>query len=231
MKIHNLMEDIVLDKVHEIFDEDEEGMKQNGYCCCYQCRLDVACFVLNRTQPRYMTSSRGLAHLRTEYQTNLQKTADLVSLINDGIKTVSSTKRPHYSHKNGEKAPAPEGPLYNFPTIMGRLLNGNTFEPMKDIDVYLQKNGETVTMIDPSWQNPYRMIDKTAGTYLFWPYPVEANSPRTSRIFEFELIVNEKGYEELHHFFEIDLRAENTFNDSFHMQRTCKLEDLYLFPK
>jgi competence protein ComFB len=231
MKIHNLMEDIVLDKVHEIFDEDEDGMKNKGYCCCYQCRLDVACFVLNRIQPRYMTSSRGLAHLRTEYQTNLQKTADLVAMINDGIKTVSATKRPHYSHSGSEKSPVPEGPLYNFPTIMGRLLNGNTFEPMKDIEVYLQMNGETVEMIEPSWQNPYRIIDKTAGTFLFWPHPVTANSPRMSRVFEFELEIDENNYEELHHFFELDLRAEASFNDSFHMQRTYKLEDLYLFPK
>lgn len=231
MKIHNLMEDIVLDKVHEIFDEEEQDMKSKGHCTCYQCRLDVACFVLNRIQPKYMTSSRGLAHLRTEYQTNLQKSADLVSMINDGIKQVSSTKRPHYDHSGTEKAPTPEGPLYNFPIIMGRLLNGNTFEPMKGIDIFLQSDGKLVEMIEPSWQNPYPMIDKTAGTFLFWPYPVPANSPRMSRVFEFELFVDDPGFEELHHFFEVNLRAESTFNDAFHMQRTQKIEDLYLFPK
>lgn len=230
MKIHNLMEDIILEKVHEIFDE-EEGLKENkNFCTCYQCRLDVACYVLNRLQPKYMTSSRGLAHLRTEYQTNLQKSADLVATINDGIKQVSSTKRPHYDHQSMEKAPAPEGPLYNFPTIMGRLLNGNTFEPMRDVEATLYKNGTIVEMIEESWQNPYPIIGKTAGTFLFWPHPIQANSPKGAKIFEFELVVNEKGFEELHHFFELDVKAESYFNDSFHMQRTHKLEDLYLFP-
>ena len=106
MKIHNLMEDIVLDKLHEIFDEEELTTFNNGFCTCYQCRLDVACYVLNRIQNKYVTSSRGLAHLRTEYQTNLQKSADLVSMIHDGIKQVSSTRRPHSNHsEHGQYGP------------------------------------------------------------------------------------------------------------------------------
>lgn len=229
MKIHNLMEDIVLDKLHEIFDEEENLIDKKGYCTCYQCRLDVACYVLNRIQNKYVTSSRGLAHLRTEYQTSMQKSADLVSLIHDGIKQVSSTRRPGWDHNEHEERPTPEGPLYNFPTIMGRLLNGTTFEPMQGVKVLLKSGDKNVEMIEPTWQNPYEMVDKTAGTFLFWPHPVPANSPRQTKKFDFELQVDEKGYEELHHFFEIELNSEPSFNNSFHLQRTYKLEDLYLF--
>jgi competence protein ComFB len=232
MKIHNLMEDIILEKVHEIFDEEDTDLKNKGCCTCYQCRLDVACYVLNRIQSKYMTSSRGLAHLRTEYQNNLQKAADLVSLINDGIKQISSAKRPHYAHAQEEKPPAPEGPLYNFPTIIGRLFNGKTFEPMKDITITLRQNGKPAEMIEPSWQNPYHISFKTAGTFLFWPHPIPANSPQAKKIFEFELVVEEQEeFDELHHFFAMDLEAEDDFNDSVHLQRTYKLEDMYLFPK
>jgi len=232
MKIHNLMEDIVLEKVHEIFEDENADFKSKGYCTCYQCRLDVACYVLNRIQSKYMTSSRGLAHLRTEFQNNLQKSADLASLINDGIKQVSTTKRPHYDHGEEGKIPSPEGPLYNFPTIIGRLFNGKTFEPMKDITISLGKGGKLVEMIEPSWQNPYYISYKTAGTFLFWPHPVPANSPKAKQIFEFELVVEEQAeYDELHHFFEMNLEAEEEFNEAVHLQRTYKLEDLYLFPK
>jgi len=229
MKIHNLMEDIVIEKVHEIFDEEEKEMKNKGYCTCHQCRLDVACYVLNRANARYVSSSRGLTHLRTEYQEDIQKSADLVSMVNDGIIKVSSTKRPHYDHSFDEESPPPEGPMYNLPTIMGRLLNGTTFEPMQSIDIYLKSNGEIVEMFEPSWQNPYKLIEKTAGTFVFWPRPVHSDSPETKRTFEFEIVVDAEGYEELHHFFEMSVEAESAFDDSFHLQHTYKLEDLYLF--
>jgi competence protein ComFB len=229
MKPRNLMEDIVIEKVNEIFDE-ENISRREGLCRCYQCRMDVACYVLNRISPMYMTSSRGLAHLRTEYQNNLQKAADLVSLIKDGIQQVFETQRPHYDSSCEPASELGEGPVYNFPTIMGRILNGNTFEPMTGIKVDLLSKGNPVTMLDKSWQNPYLLIEQTAGTYLFWPYPVSAESLKESRVFEFEIYIDEKGYDELHHFFEMELTPEEKVNDVLHMEKTYKVEDIYLFP-
>ena len=229
MNPRNLMEDIVIDKVNEIFD-DEKISRQEGLCRCYQCRMDVACYVLNRITPMYMTSSRGLAHLRTEYQNNLQKAADLVSLVKDGIQQVFETRRPHYDSACEPAPEIAEGPVYNFPTIMGRILNGNTFEPMTGIKVNLLSRGDPVAMLDKSWQNPYPLIEQTAGTYLFWPYPAAAESPEEPRVFEFEIYIDEKGYDELHHFFEMELTPEEKVNEVLHMEKTYKVEDIYLFP-
>jgi competence protein ComFB len=223
------MEDIVLEKVNEIFDE-EIRTKTYGYCTCNQCRMDVACYVLNRVQPQYMLSSRGLAHLRTDYQDDLQKAADLMSVINDGIKIVSSTQRPHTGELITHEQPTPAGPFFNFPTIMGRLFNGKNFEPIRDISVSLLSQGEIVQMVNHNWQNPYPIVGKTAGNYSFWPYPASASSAGEKTIFEFELFIEESPYEELHHFFEFELTAEEGFNDQFHLQRTFSVEDLYLFP-
>jgi competence protein ComFB len=223
------MEDIVLEKVNEIFDE-EERTKQYGYCTCKQCRMDVSCFVLNRIPPQYMISSRGLAHLRQDYQNNLQKTADLMGLINEGIKRVSKTRRPYAKHDSDIEEKHLEGPLFNFPTIVGRIFNGNNFEPVKDIEVHLLSDGEHVEMINPNWQNPYPIVDKTAGTFTFWPHPKPAKSLKDKRVFEYELFVEEPGFDEFHHFFIIEVKAEPYFNDSFHLQQTYTLEDLYMFP-
>lgn len=229
MKLHNLMEDIVLEKVNEIF-EEEIKTKTYGYCTCNQCRMDVACYVLNRVQPQYMLSSRGLAHLRTDYQNDLQKAADLMSVINDGIKVVSSTKRPHTEEYDLELETPPPGPTFNFPTIIGRLFNGKTFEPIKDVMISLLSDGTLVEMVNRNWQNPNPISAKTAGHYSFWPHPQTASERKEKKIFEFELYLEESPFEELHHFFEIELEAEDQFNDQFHLQRTCKIEDLYLFP-
>ena len=65
MKIHNQMEDLVLNIVDEMF--DSKDIQESDICTCGQCRLDVACFVLNRISPEYIISSRGLAHLNSDY--------------------------------------------------------------------------------------------------------------------------------------------------------------------
>ncbi len=232
MKIHNLMEDIVMEKVQEIYEEESLRMKEKGYCLCRQCRMDVACYVLNRVPSRYATSARGLAHLRYEYQNNMQKMADLVRNINDGIKQVSAFRRPNYDHLPEEQFPSPDPPLFNFPTIMGRLLNGKTFEPMADIDIHLRQQGEPVGMIDPGWMNPFHIVDETQGNFLFWPYPKQTGKENKREVFDFELVVEEtEQYDELYHYFSLELESENFFIDSVHLQRSTKIPDLYLFPK
>jgi len=229
MKLHNLMEDIVLEKVYEIFDEEA---KQNnpGYCTCKQCRMDVVCFVLNRIQPQYMLSSRGLAHLRTDYQEDMQKSADLVRLINEGIQQVSSRRRSHTRTQPDNEEHIPSGPLYNFPTIVGRIFNGVNFEPLHDTDIFLLSESKPVKMIDQNWLNPYPIVEKTAGHYTFWPYPAEAESVVKKRVFEFELFIEKEGFDEFHHFFEIELTSDAGFRDSFQLQQTYTIKDLYIFP-
>lgn len=229
MKLHNLMEDIVLEKVDEI--ADEESKKQNpGYCTCKQCRMDVACFVLNRIRPQYMLSSRGLAHLRTDYQEDMQKNADLMRLINEGIKQVSNRRRSHTRTNPDNEEYVPSGPLYNFPTIVGRIFNGVNFEPLHDTDIYLLSEGKPVHMINQNWLNPYPIVEKTAGHFTFWPCPVEAETIDTKKIFEFELFIEKEGFDEFHHFFEIKLAPDAEFKDSFELQQTYTIKDLYIFP-
>ncbi len=229
MQLHNLMEDIVFEKVNDIFDE-EQSSQNRGFCTCRQCRMDVTCYVLNRIQPQYMLSSRGLAHLRNNYQSDMQKAADLMGLINEGIKKVSHRRRPHVSHDHETETSTPKGPLFNFPTIVGRVFNGKNFEPLKDVAIYLYSEGGPVPMINENWLNPYPIADQTAGNYTFWPYPVGAKSVGEARSFEFELFLEAPEFDEFHHFFEMKLTAENRFNDLFHLQQSYKMEDLYVFP-
>ncbi|HRZ64078.1 MAG TPA: late competence development ComFB family protein, partial [Spirochaetia bacterium] len=65
MEIRNLMEDAVKAVVDELFELEAKDQRL-GYCLCDQCRLDVACYVLNRIKPEYIVSSRGLAYSEKE---------------------------------------------------------------------------------------------------------------------------------------------------------------------
>ena len=229
MEIHNRMEDMVATLVEQAFGE-EEAKSAREFCTCYQCRMDVACYVLNKIEPEYVISSRGVAHLTTDYLGNVQKRTDVEVLIWEGIKTIQSGKRPHYTHSNEGKSPKPEGPYFNFPTIIGRLFNAGIFAPIFDIDVYLFKNDDLLKMIDPSWQNPYRIVKNTPATFLFYPEPVSAAEQGQTLKAEFELRVEDPAYNPFHHFFTMEIISEDSYLDVFQPQKAFTIEDLYLIP-
>jgi hypothetical protein len=47
---------------------------------------------------------------------------------------------------------------------------------------------------------------------------------------EFEIVVQADGYEEMHHFFFIDVTAEEGVIDYFRVNKIYTLKDLYLVP-
>ncbi|MFA6507119.1 MAG: late competence development ComFB family protein [Treponemataceae bacterium] len=231
MEIHNVTEDIVLDAVNEIFDEIEREGKIDRPCTCFQCRLDTACYALNRSVPRYVVSSRGVARAETDSIEKQQEEADVVSLIHEGLQKIAKSKRPHFEHQGKREGPhLIEGPVYNFPTFVGRVFNGQNFEPLIDIDVFLLAEGRLAPMLDANFQNPYRLVSNTAGTFSFWPQPVRAVSIGLERKFEFAVAASAPGLEELKHHFEVTVTSEHQVSTSFSMERTFKLPDLYLFP-
>src|SRR5208282_2022600 len=124
MEIRNAMEDAVKVMVEELF-EREDREKSLGYCTCDQCKLDVACYVLNRVKPEYIVSSRGLAYSEKQGLDKVQRQADLISLVKEGWGKVSHFPRPTSDHVVGKPINAGrEGPVFNFPTIMGRVFDG-----------------------------------------------------------------------------------------------------------
>ena len=119
MEIRNLMEDAVLAAVGELFSLEEKDQRL-GYCTCGQCRLDVACYVLNRIKPEYIVSSRGMAYSERDFQAKLQRQADIISLAKEGWALVTHRPRATYDHAGSSIARnMPEGPAFNLPAVMG----------------------------------------------------------------------------------------------------------------
>jgi competence protein ComFB len=231
MEIRNIMEDAVKVLVEELF-ERENREKRLGYCTCDQCKLDVASYVLNRVKPEYIVSSRGLAYSEKEGLDKVQRQADLVSLVKEGWGKVSHAPRPSSDHVRG-KAPdvEREGPVFNFPTIMGRVFDGRTFAPLGEGAVRLLSEGADAEMVDPNWQNPFVLAGATGGTFIFWPKPVAAAAEEGERKFGFEVKVEVPGLEGLSHYVEMDLSPERSVRQDFSLQRVQKVPDLYLFPE
>jgi competence protein ComFB len=230
MDIRNVMEDAVKVVVEELF-EIEDREKRLGFCTCDQCKVDVACYVLNRVKPEYIVSSRGLAYSEKEGLDKVQRRADVISLVKEGWGKVSHAPRPTSDHLGAHSHEAErEGPAFNFPTIMGRVFDGRTFAPLGEGAVKLVAGGSEVEMLDPNWQNPFVLANATGGTFIFWPKPLPAVQGEGERKFVFEIKIDVPGLEELSHFVEINLSPERSARLDFSLQRVQKIPDLYLFP-
>ncbi len=229
MEIINLMEKEVHRVVNQLCDELENAENGPEFCTSRLCRLDVTCYVLNRIPPRYVTSSRGATHVEHEYITNPQLEIDIMRLANEGLRRVTSIQRSYYNEGDGTEE-RQRGPTFNFPTIIGRLFNAESFAPVSEIEVELRHGGAPAPMIDPRWPNPYRINPITAGCFSFWPKPVPAGDYDETRHFEFELAVETAGFEPFHHYFSIELEAEEGKTSRQGLAQDFTLGELYLIP-
>ncbi|GHV83652.1 hypothetical protein AGMMS50212_09920 [Spirochaetia bacterium] len=227
--VHNIVEDIVIDEVEKACAAIENQKDKQGICTCVQCRLDAACFVLNRVEPRYIVSSRGFIredHFTLEKQ---QMIADLTVLVYQALKQVGHNKRPDFDHTKKESSEHKLSAFFNFPTIIGRLFNGQNFYPMSGIDVTLFLDGKPAEIKDPNWQNPCKLISKSEGTYTFWPKSIPAKKAGEKRSFVFSVKSAAENFSPLSHVFEIPMISEAEEKEVFSLDRTYKIADLYMF--
>ncbi|MDR0322712.1 MAG: late competence development ComFB family protein [Treponema sp.] len=233
MDIRNTTEDIVFNAVQSIFNEIKKSGNPEKLCLCYQCRTDTICFTLNRVEPNYIVSNRGFSRIEQTSIKRQQIEVDIATLIYKGLRLVNHNLRPTATH-DGSSVMVPKetqnDPIYDIPTISGRIFNGISFEPIVGLDVSLYCEGELIEMRNNNWQNPFTMVPSTPGIYTFWPAPITAETLDTTNKFNFTLKVDAPDYEPLQHFF--TLAATSKFNDpqSYSMNRSFKLPDLYLFP-
>lgn len=224
MQIYNITQEKVSELVNKAFDSDD---RPKELCLCYQCRLDVICYVLNRAKPVYVLSERGIAHLKDNYSNSLQELADLTRLIENGIKLVSQAKREH--HLDPLDSDVPKAAAYfNFPTITGSVLSGVTFAPV-DANVTLILDDKLVEMKDSRWSNPLKLNAKSNENYLYWPKAITSDKVGEERTFIFQLKIEAEGYEPSSHIFELDLVAEEEFNNNFQAHNTHTCNNVLLF--
>jgi competence protein ComFB len=232
MDIHNTSEDIVYKIVQTIFDDIKKTGNPEGFCLCEQCMVDTICFVLNRVEPHYIVSNRGSTRIDYTGIKHQQDEADITTLALKGFKMVNHNLRPTSNHKESktDKVSAINSTIFDIPTITGRLFDGLTFELITGIEVALYCDGELVQMRNSNWQNPYKIVESTAGTFSFWPMPIITDSADVPREFHYSIKVSSPDYEVLNHFFTISSVSKFHSPHSYALNRTFKLPDLYLFP-
>ena len=231
-EVHNMMEELVEAETEKLFDSPDIRNEPWFSCGCPQCRGDVICYVLNRLQPKYIRSGRGISHHTNNGRAGkFQTDADITALGLEGIQKVSIRKRPH-SHGTEEDARDTDtaAPVFYFPAITGRVLNGLSFEPEAEIPVGLYLDGKLCTPLSAAWENPCYTNARTAGHFAFSVQPLPASAAGERRVFEFEIRIQAEGKEPLHHFLKVGAVGGNGAQDAYHAVHTIVLPDLFLFP-
>jgi len=229
MNVHNLMEEVVTYRINNLYEQVKEVNASWLTCDCENCRLDTISYVLNRIAPKYVVSGRGVLHAR-DVMEDPQVKADIDALGIEGIRIVSSTKRPfHTSPRKTCTVQKSQHPVFNFPTIQGAILEGNTFEPLIGATVKLLENGKEVTMADMTWANPINTFSSTKGTYSFWPKAVDANEEGETQKFTFAIQVSAPGYDDVNYSFDVTLSSEAVVKGELDTTVSLKIMDLVMF--
>lgn len=227
MNVHNLMEDVVIHTVNELYDNiKKEGVSWLS-CDCENCRLDTTSYVLNRVPAKYIVSGRGITH-SADVLENQQIKADVEALTLEGMHIVSDSKRPfHLSEK-----PATDEistPSFNFPTFIGNVIDGGSFEPVSGAELLLKYEGKPAEMMDKSWANPLTTVKSTHGAYSFWVKPMPAEKAGITKKFNFAIEVTADGYEPRTYHFVFPMVSDDCASAKLDSTISFKLKDLVIF--
>lgn len=229
MNVHNLMEDIVEKNINDLY----EQVKKDGCswltCDCLNCRLDTVNYVLNRIPPKYVVSGRGVTHSSID-STDSQLKADIDALALEGMRIVSSTKRPFHSNDRSDcVVQTVMEPAFNFSTFTGSVLDGSTFEPVYGAEIVLKCDGQPVEMVDKTWMNPFTTCKSTKGVYTFWVKSIPAERAGIAKKFNFTMEIKAPGYTDLSYFFEVPVTSDPTHRNEVDATYSLKLKDIIIF--
>lgn len=227
LQVHNLMEEKVYECVNTLYDQIKKTGASWLTCDCENCRVDAVNYVLNRIPPHYVVSGRGVTH-NVELLNEHQLKADIDSLAIEGIRLVSSAKRPFHSEIK-KTTEIPSEPVFNFPTLVGTVFDGSTFEPLENVYIDLRLNDKLAEMMDASWANPTQTFSATKGSYSFWPKPIMASQDNENKSFTFTVEISAEGYTPSTYTFSIPLVSERVNRFEPNSVYTIKIQDLFLF--
>ncbi len=231
MNVHNMMEEVVTKHINDLYDNIKAANATWLTCDCMNCRLDTISYVLNRIPPKYVVSGRGVTH-NSELLKNNQLLADINALGLDGIRIISSTKRPFHAFPRSQCEPSKtENPSFNFPTFTGTILDGTTFEPISGATITLKENGNQVNMIDMTWTNPTTTYCSTNGTFTFWAKPADAEKAGINKLFNFKIEVEAPEYESTFYNFEVPIISDSIPKVELDSVYSLRLKEIIMFRK
>ena len=198
MIIKNYMEDYVSNLVKFVLKQRKENLGEKG-------RYDVMAYVLNRSKPRYVVSSRGQIHTMRDLSFSFQERADILQLIFKAINIVKARRKTD-STNIPLKSVEQDKPYFIFPVLVGRVFDENVF-PAVGAKVTLLINAKRMEMINPSWPNPYVLNKGSREYFNFLAKPIPAQRVGETQTFHLEVLISLKGFKNLVHKITLSMKS------------------------
>lgn len=231
MNVHNIMEDIVKIRVDSLYDQIKKENASWLTCDCQNCRADAVSYVLNRVAPKYVVSGRGVTH-SSNLLDDHQLRADINAICLEGIRIISSSKRPFHTLPREEcKVAAESSPSFNFPTFVGTVLDGNTFEPVAGAKILLKMNGKQMEMVDKTWSNPATTFLSTNGAFSFWGKSISAQKAGETKLFNFSVEISTDGYTPALYNFELPIKSDDKIQNEYNANYSVKIKEIVIFKR
>lgn len=233
MFIRNLIEDRVIKIVKDVLRD------MPVVCKCCICVEDIACYVLNRIKPYYISSGRGILHMEKDMEPYLQDQADIYTLVMQGANIIMKRRkeRAHALPQDGlcaleqEEMQVADEYMLNFPYIVGRVLDYISLKPKGGVTVnlYLFRDNQyqLTQMRDESWQNPYVIPQEFEGYFTFWPMPLRAlnQAGHIKETVNFKLVVDDGEYEEE---FSLDILSDKIIRHRIDTRHSYELTSILI---
>lgn len=86
IKVKNVKEEIVFDKINELID-------QLDCCTCSKCKSDIAAYVLNQINPKYVSSEKGALFSKVDIEMTEKANNELLMKIIEGAEKIKKSPR------------------------------------------------------------------------------------------------------------------------------------------
>lgn len=235
--LHNTMEDLVIRFLEEILKDKED------VCKCDYCKTDMAAYALNRIKPMYVVSSRGVIHTENFKRKKIQEEIDIYAVVIEAVNVVSKLKRHEVDHNinNINESNCYEvfkkfkegGIYYNFPQIVGRVLDASTIKSIDNakITLFYEDGNKAVPMCNTRWHNPLTLLPQMDGTFTFWPIPIEAKKENVQKDFYFNIQIEKENYAPLRKYFYLRVVSKPLFRTAIDKHDIFYLDDIYITPE
>lgn len=178
MYLINLMENRV-SKLTDFF------LKEKNVAVNSNIRLDIIAYTLNRIKPEYITSAKGVIHTLIKNEST-QINADILSIIADAYKMFEERKD---ERKNSGVLPLikESGYYIVYPSLVGNIIESDTFQKVKNAEVYVYGKGELLAGYGDNFPNPLKISETTPGKFVFCFLPKKSDTP-TPQSINFEIV-------------------------------------------
>ena len=165
MYLVNLMEQ----KVSKLADS---YLKEKNIPVNTNMRMDIIAYTLNRVQPQYVTSARGVLH--SYNRDSIQSNTEILSIIADACDIVSRRKE----NTLLESVPSIDesGYYLTYPSIMGNITASNNFEKIDNALVYIFCEGKILQGYGVNFPNPAIVSSNVPGKFMFCFMPKKVDS-------------------------------------------------------